>query len=83
MKIRQYKPDDRNFLLNTPLPQWLEVYAAYLRDAECPFKEEELTECVDWLLGYAIRLEYSDNGWLKVQLEVKLNIVRRFNEWNY
>lgn len=62
LKIRQYKPDDRRLLLETPLPQWLDVYAAYLRDAECPFKEEQLTECVDWLLGCAVRLEYSDNG---------------------
>ncbi|XP_022692892.1 UPF0568 protein C14orf166 homolog isoform X2 [Varroa jacobsoni] len=61
MKIRQYKPEDRGVLLNTPLPQWLEVYAGYLRDAECPFKEDELTECVDWLLGHAVRLEYADD----------------------
>ncbi|OQR75631.1 UPF0568 protein C14orf166-like [Tropilaelaps mercedesae] len=60
-KIRQYKPEDRSVLVNTPLPQWLEVYTGYLQDAECPFNKDQLTECVDWLLGYAVRLEYADN----------------------
>jgi len=62
-KIRQYKPEDRNAFSKTPNPGWMQLYQAYLKDADCPYEEtdNDVTASVDWLLGYAIRLEYADS----------------------
>lgn len=62
MKIRQYKPEDRGEFTTAALPAWREHYSKYLHDAGCPFETDETLDCLDWLLGYAIRLEYSDNA---------------------
>ena len=34
----------------------------YLDDLECPHDPTNRAATLDWLLGYAVRLEYGDNG---------------------
>lgn len=34
----------------------------YLGQLQCPYKSDDLTAVIDWLLGYAVRLEYGDSG---------------------
>ena len=33
-----------------------------MNDLECPVDPERKEQVLDWLLGHAIRLEYSDKG---------------------
>lgn len=33
-----------------------------MKDLECPVNHEIEEQALDWLLGYAIRLEYSEKG---------------------
>ena len=61
-KVRHYKVDERDALRETNSPKWTETFAKYLQDLGCPLLNRELPELVDWLLGLAVRLEYSDNG---------------------
>ncbi|XP_007886364.1 RNA transcription, translation and transport factor protein [Callorhinchus milii] len=60
-KIRHYKIEERTNLRNIHSLEWPKYFAKYLADVACPFKAEEKQESVDWLLGLAVRLEYSDN----------------------
>lgn len=34
----------------------------YLTDLGCPFDDSDRNATIDWMLGYAVRLEYGDNG---------------------
>ena len=34
----------------------------FLAALSCPIKTAERNALLDWLLGYAVRLEYGDNG---------------------
>ena len=33
-----------------------------MKDLECPVDPEKKEQVLDWLLGHAVRLEYSDKG---------------------
>ncbi|XP_071453794.1 RNA transcription, translation and transport factor protein [Hetaerina americana] len=60
-KIRHYKIEDRESLRNISSPDWLNHFTQYYSDLVAPdFKKRE--EQLDWLLAFAIRLEYSDNA---------------------
>jgi hypothetical protein len=34
----------------------------YIEDLDCPVNPEMKEQVIDWLLGYAVHLEYSDKG---------------------
>jgi RLL motif-containing protein 1 len=59
-KIRQYKVEDRDALRNTQSPTWKTAFEKYLQDLECPLDSRSTPEVLDWILGLAVRLEYSD-----------------------
>ncbi|CAG0886812.1 unnamed protein product [Darwinula stevensoni] len=59
-KIRHYKMDQRGALRATDSLNWSEAFQSYLRDLACPLSQDDLSGVTDWLLGYAIRLEYGD-----------------------
>jgi RLL motif-containing protein 1 len=60
-KIRHYKIEDRQNLRNITSPNWPEALQQYLKDLTCPYSSLENQAVIDWLLGYAVRLEYGDN----------------------
>lgn len=37
-------------------------FLQYLNDVGCPLPSWNRNELVDWIIGYAVRLEYGDNG---------------------
>ncbi|XP_052766969.1 RNA transcription, translation and transport factor protein-like [Mya arenaria] len=59
-KIRHYKIEDRAGLRNTASPEWLKAYEKYTRDLGCPYQVSEKAAVIDWLLGYAVRLDFGD-----------------------
>ncbi|XP_064603132.1 RNA transcription, translation and transport factor protein-like [Liolophura sinensis] len=59
-KIRHYKIEDRVGLRNVDSADWKKHFEAYLGQLQCPYKSEDMTAVIDWLLGYAVRLEYGD-----------------------
>lgn len=62
-KIRHYKIEDRENLAQLTSPSWSNHFEKYLSDIECPFlKNGKLQDQIEWLLGYAVKLEYSDNS---------------------
>lgn len=62
MKIRHYKIEDRQSLGQVDSPDWNKHFKKYLQDLECPFVDSPLPDQLEWLLQYAIKLEYSDNS---------------------
>ncbi|ELU17935.1 hypothetical protein CAPTEDRAFT_172911 [Capitella teleta] len=60
-KIRHYKIEDRTALRNVCAGNWNDALKKYLEDISCPLRAHNRNELVDWLLGYAVRLEYGDN----------------------
>ncbi|ESP00602.1 hypothetical protein LOTGIDRAFT_112115 [Lottia gigantea] len=65
-KIRHYKIEDRVALRNVADTKvWENGVAQYLKDVNSPYSfgssQEEKLAVVDWLLGYAVRLEHGDN----------------------
>lgn len=68
-KIRHYKIEDRTGLRQVNSPEWSQVFRTYTNDLKCP--KELLTELdqLKWLISYAIKLEYFDNGeWVLLDL---------------
>ena len=60
-KIRHYEIEVRSPLRNSSDVSWKTAFKKYLEDLECPFNpDSELLSSVDWLLGVAIRYEYTD-----------------------
>jgi RLL motif-containing protein 1 len=64
-KIRHYKIEDRTGLRSTDPHAWDAAYHTYLADIGCPRDPKETSAegkliVLDWLLGYAVSLEYSD-----------------------
>lgn len=64
-KIRHYKIEEREGLRNIDSDSWKEAYNAYQRDLVSPSIEGTMNEQLNWLLCYAVRLEYADNGKLQ------------------
>ncbi|KAM3968145.1 RNA transcription, translation and transport factor protein [Aphomia sociella] len=60
-KIRHYKIEEREGLRNIDGDGWKEAYDMYQRDLVSPATEGQPNEQLNWLLSYAVRLEYADN----------------------
>jgi len=61
LKIRHYKVEERDPLRNVKSAEWSSALEKYLIDIGMPSKPRNMNEILDWLLSYAVRLEYSDN----------------------
>lgn len=60
-KIRHYKIEDRTGLRAIGTPNWETAYGKYKEDVGM-MKLNNPVEELSWLLSYAVRLEYFDNG---------------------
>ncbi|XP_075972671.1 RNA transcription, translation and transport factor protein [Anticarsia gemmatalis] len=60
-KIRHYKIEEREGLRNIDNDAWKEAYNNYQKDLVSPASEGSPNEQLNWLLSYAVRLEYADN----------------------
>ncbi|XP_045179239.2 RNA transcription, translation and transport factor protein-like [Mercenaria mercenaria] len=61
-KVRHYKIEDRAGLRNTSSSDWPKALENYANDLGCPYPISERNPMIDWLLGYAVRLEYGDDA---------------------
>ena len=61
-KIRHYKIEDRKGIRDTDSPDWPKAFTKYREDLACPVQSEKPAEQLEWLLAFAVRLEYADNG---------------------
>lgn len=61
-KVRHYKIEDRAALRNTTSSEWPKALETYVNDLGCPYPKNERSALLDWLLGYAVRLEYGDDA---------------------
>jgi len=61
-KIRHYKIEDRVALRNVQDSSWEGTAQNYLSELGCPYTLNDKPATVDWLLGYAVRLEYGDDA---------------------
>lgn len=75
-KIRHYKIEDRGPLRNIDSPDWIKVFNNYCNDISSPIKSNRLVEHLEWLVTFAVRLEYSDNGKFS-QLLYGNNIIKK------
>lgn len=73
-KIRHYKIEDRENLRQVNSPDWKLHFSKYLSDVNCPLKNVQLAEQMEWLIGYAVKLEYSDNGILLILCDLVLMV---------
>lgn len=60
-KIRHYKISDRDALRDIENEAWPQSFEQYLSELGCPHSVQDSAAVMDWLLGYAVRLEYGDN----------------------
>lgn len=60
-KVRHYKIEDRLGLRTICSGDWEAACDAYLGEIGCPIGRDERLPLIDWLLGFALRLEYGDN----------------------
>ncbi|XP_034825760.1 RNA transcription, translation and transport factor protein [Maniola hyperantus] len=60
-KIRHYKIEEREGLRNIESDQWKRAYDTYQTDLVSPVVQGLPNEQLNWLLSYAVRLEYADN----------------------
>ncbi|OWR42020.1 hypothetical protein KGM_202035 [Danaus plexippus plexippus] len=60
-KIRHYKIEEREGLRNIDSDSWKEAYDTYQKDLVSPINSGDPNEQLNWLLSYAVRLEYGDN----------------------
>lgn len=65
-KIRHYKIEDREGLRNINAESWKEAFESYQKDLVSPVSGGTPNEQLNWLLSYAVRLEYADNGKYKI-----------------
>ncbi|KAJ8881666.1 hypothetical protein PR048_018152 [Dryococelus australis] len=61
-KVRHYKIEDRQKLRDIKSSDWIKAYNTYLKDLACSVQTEKRAEQLQWLLSFAVRLEYADNG---------------------
>nr|CAD7393752.1 unnamed protein product [Timema cristinae] len=61
-KIRHYKIEDRQSLRDIKSADWPKAFKRYRNDLACPVQGDKDSEHLEWLLSFAVRLEYSDNG---------------------
>ncbi|KXZ46887.1 hypothetical protein GPECTOR_39g381 [Gonium pectorale] len=63
LKIREYKIEDRKPLADVQSPAWDAAFKKYLADLECPLPPgPDLRPALEWLVAFAVNLEYEDNG---------------------
>ncbi|XP_013138547.1 PREDICTED: UPF0568 protein C14orf166 homolog [Papilio polytes] len=60
-KIRHYKIEDRDGLRNIDSENWQNAYDLYQKDLVSPVANGTPNEQLNWLLSYAVRLEFADN----------------------
>ncbi|KAF9809866.1 hypothetical protein SFRURICE_002096 [Spodoptera frugiperda] len=60
-KIRHYKIEERDGLRNIEKDSWKDAFNTYQKDLVSPVLEGTPNEQLNWLLSYAVRLEYADN----------------------
>ncbi|XP_069681936.1 RNA transcription, translation and transport factor protein [Periplaneta americana] len=60
-KIRHYKIEDRKVLRDINSSDWTKAFKQYRDDLACPVQSEKSAELLEWLLAFAVRLEYADN----------------------
>jgi len=60
-KIRHYKIEDRAALRNIQDSNWATAAKNYLTELTCPYELSDKQAVIDWMLGYAVRLEYGDD----------------------
>ncbi|XP_072158093.1 RNA transcription, translation and transport factor protein [Bemisia tabaci] len=60
-KIRNYQIDQRANLQKIDSPDWPKAFVKYCKDNDCPIESGDQIECLEWLLGHAVKLEYADN----------------------
>uniref|UniRef100_A0A0V0G3U9 Putative carnitine deficiency associated protein n=1 Tax=Triatoma dimidiata TaxID=72491 RepID=A0A0V0G3U9_TRIDM len=59
--IRHYKIEDRDDLRNIDSKLWDSSFEKYCKDLECPIAFTEQKECLEWVVGLAVKLEYNDD----------------------
>uniref|UniRef100_A0A0B6ZG48 RNA transcription, translation and transport factor protein n=1 Tax=Arion vulgaris TaxID=1028688 RepID=A0A0B6ZG48_9EUPU len=59
-KIRHLKIEDREPLRSKQGNEWTASLKEYLSQLNCPYEINDKRALLDWLLGYAIRLEFGD-----------------------
>lgn len=59
-KIRRYKIEDRG-LLQADGPEWHTNFDKYCKDLASPVVDGSMAEKLEWLIGYAVSLEYADD----------------------
>lgn len=60
-KIRFYKIEERSALREKEGREWVSAFRRYLKALECPYTiEADPSAAVDWLLGVAVRYEFSE-----------------------
>lgn len=60
--IRHYKIEDREGLRNVDSVDWVKAFQKYCRDIDCPISPDDILECLEWIAGFAVRLEYFDDS---------------------
>lgn len=60
-KIRRYKIQEREPIKNTA-EKWNEALSQYLVDLDCPIDNRSRPEILDWLLGLAVQLEFTEKA---------------------
>lgn len=60
-KIRRYKIEERG-PLQADGNQWHASFEKYCKDLASPIVDGSMAEKLEWLIGYAVSLEYADNG---------------------
>ncbi|KAG2433078.1 hypothetical protein HYH02_012782 [Chlamydomonas schloesseri] len=62
LKIREYKIADRKALADTASPGWDAAFTKYLKDLDCPVPPADQLAAVEWLVAFAVNLDYGDNA---------------------
>ena len=61
LKIRFYKIEDRGPLRNNTGDNWMTAFKSYTTALQCPYDPvQSLYATIDWLLGVALRYEFSE-----------------------
>jgi len=61
-KVRHYKIEDRLGLRTIESDNWSKSFLKYLNDIGCPIISNTSEEILDWLVGFAVRLEFGDQA---------------------
>lgn len=76
-KIRKYKIEERAELRKVNNSGWLEVFNKYKNDLNCPKELTTTEDQLKWIVAYAVKLEYSDNGECRAIIALQPNLLVR------